>query len=175
MEEKPCARCRKAPRYNRTYCKECAAEIKHLYYLRHKEEILAKTNQYKKDHPDKVREQKRRYNQTHDRSEYQRQYRKAHIEKVNARMKDRWWSKRTKPITTTLSVRINISVSKLPDGRYWWVAKLGDGQEYDSEETFSTRLAAWKSARQDLKLFRKELDTENERMRQDVRGDTDKS
>jgi hypothetical protein len=71
--------------------KQEKAESKHKYYLAHRAEAIARSIQYQKDNPDKIREKNKRYQERHPEKgrERQRRYRERHLEIVNERTRMR--------------------------------------------------------------------------------------
>lgn len=81
----------------------------------------------------------------------------------------RYWRERTKPVTTTMLVRVNLSVCANSNGTYSWVFRTGHGVTMSTVAQFATRLEAWTAGREALKDFRQTTIEANNRLLAQVR------
>lgn len=74
------------------------AEAQHRYYLAHREERLAQSEKWQKEHPDKVKEYGKRSRKNHheERAKYARDYRLSNPDKERARAKRTYERKKRK-------------------------------------------------------------------------------
>lgn len=71
----------------------------------------------------------------------------------------------------TIPVRFQATVESVQFGentRWYWKMVRGAGEVYTSEEHYSTEDAAYEAAKHELKLLRKEIEEENDKIRNDT-------